>query len=306
MLLKFAIKDFKDDRVFRQISKSTLTNYMGCLHEFHDYCIAHEIVDTHDITRQTLKEYLIYCQIERVNNATTINSKLRSLKIFFNYMEEIEVYTEKNNPGKKVDYVKADVRIEVFSNSQIQQMLSYYRRVKARNKNLYAYRDSTIIITLLATGIRKGELINLKWSDVDLDNRHIILFGKLRTQTSIPMADKLQKELVEYQLFCIRHFNKLPIYVFVTSEGKPMSAQAVNSVFRRLKLKMNFPNVRCCAYDFRHTFAHRFLMNGGDVFTLQKLMRHSSIEMTQRYLAIWGTALKEQNEKYNPLNNLDI
>lgn len=154
MLLKFAIKEFQEDREFRQISKATLTNYMGCLKEFHTYCLEEkEIIEVMDITSGTIKSYLIYCQKERGNNPTTINSKLRSIKIFFNYLQEIEIFNEKNNPVHKVNYVRANVKIEVFSDEQIHEMLSYYRKLKTRDKSLYAYRDSTIIITLLGTGI---------------------------------------------------------------------------------------------------------------------------------------------------------
>ncbi len=54
MLLKFAIKDFKEDREFKQIAKATLTNYMGCLKEFHHYCIEKEIVNTAEITNSSV------------------------------------------------------------------------------------------------------------------------------------------------------------------------------------------------------------------------------------------------------------
>lgn len=306
LLIRYAIQDFKEDREFKQISKATLTNYMGCLQEFHKYCIEMEIVDITDVSSSTVKNYLIYCQKQRNNNPTTINSKLRSLKIFFNYLEEVEIFTSKNNPTKKTNYIRANVKIEVFSDVQIKEMLSYYRRLKSRDKSFYAYRDSTIIVNLLGTGMRLGELINLKWSDIDFQNRSIIVFGKLKTQTSIPMADKLHTELLEYHAYCKKEFEKIPVHVFVNRNGKQLTADAIKNIFKRLKEKMNFTNVRCSAYDFRHTFAHRFLTNGGDVFTLQKLLRHSSIAMTQRYLAIWGTALHERNEKFNPLNNIDI
>jgi integrase/recombinase XerD len=306
LLLKFAIKEFQEDREFRQISNATLTNYMGCLKEFHTYCLEKEIIEVTDITSNTIKSYLIYCQRERGNNPTTINSKLRSIKIFFNYLQEIEIFNEKNNPIHKVNYIKANVKIEVFSDEQINEMLSYYRRFKTRDKSLYAYRDSTIIITLLGTGMRLGELCNLKWTDIDFENQHIILFGKLKTQTSIPMADKLKSEIQEYKLFCQKQFGKLPMFVFVDRTGKQLTPNAVKNMFKRLKQIINFPNVRCCAYDFRHTFAHRFLMNGGDVFTLQKLLRHSSPAMTERYLAIWGTALQERANQFNPLNKFNL
>lgn len=306
LLLKYAIKDFQEDREFNQISKATMINYMGTLKEFHQYCLENEIIDLTDITQQVVKQYLIYEQKEKNNNPTTINSKLRSLKIFFNYLQQAEIITSKTNPTQKINYVHAHVQIEVFSDNQISQMLSYYRRLKTRDKDFYAYRDSTIIITLLGTGMRLGELCNLKWSDIDFENKNIILLGKLKSQTSIPMADRLHSELLEYKLVCTKQFKKLPQYVFVARTGEKLLPSSVQNIFKRLKKVMNFPNVRCCAYDFRHTFAHRFLMNGGDVFTLQKLLRHSSIAMTQRYLAIWGTALQERANQFNPLNQFDL
>lgn len=58
MLLKFAIQQFKEDREFKQIAKATMTNYMGCLKEFHHYCVEREIVDVAEITTSTIKQYL--------------------------------------------------------------------------------------------------------------------------------------------------------------------------------------------------------------------------------------------------------
>lgn len=307
MLLKFAIKDFLDDREFKNLSKQTISGYRFTLEEFHDYCIQNEIVDVSDVTSSNIKSYLMHCQKERKNNPTSINHKLGNLKTFFNYLEkEVEIFTSKNNPARRVLPIKTEIHIEVFTDQQIQQMLGYYRRLKYRDKSFFSYRDTAIIITLLGTGIRLGELINLKWADIDFQNFTITVFGKKRQQSSIPVTAKLQKELAEYKIFTSQHFSKIPEYVFTDANGQALTDNAVKNVFKRLAKIMNFKNVRLSAHTFRHSFAHRCLMSGMDIFTLQRLLRHSDISMTQKYLALWGTALREQNDKFNPLNDIEI
>jgi site-specific recombinase XerD len=306
-LLKFALQEFKADREYRNISPRTLNNYMQILNEFHDFCIKHEVVNLEDVNQSIVKNYLIYCAKERKNNPTTVNSKLHILKVFFNYFEhEMEVFTPKTNPAKRLGYAREDIKIEVFSDAQIKQMLSYYRKLKQRDKSLFAYRDYFLIIFLLGTACRLGETVNLRWSDVDLHNQVITVLGKKRIASSIPMTDALKREFLEYKLFVEQYFGQLPEYVFTDRNGNKLTDNALKMVFKHLKEKMNFKNVRLSAHTFRHTAAHRMLMAGADVGTVQKMLRHSNVSMTLRYVALWGTALKEQNDKYNPLNHLDI
>lgn len=307
MLLKFAIQDFKDDREYKNLSAKTITNYLMTLDEFQDFSAKNEILNVEDVTQSHVKSYLLHCQKERNNNPTTRNSKLHTLKIFFNYLENEELITSKQNPIKKIGYVKEEIKIEVFSDEQIKQMLTYLRRIRERERSYNAYRDYTIIITMLGCGIRLGELCNLKWEDVQFKYNTITVIGKKREQSSIPITDKLVKELAEYRLYCEQEFEQLSDYVFVSKRSNDrLSEQAVKCMFKRLKKALNFKNVRLSAHTFRHSYCHRLLMAGCDTLTLQKLLRHTQLSMTQRYVALWGTALKEQNDKYNPLNNFDI
>lgn len=306
MLLKFAIQDFMDDREFKNLSVETIKSYNNTLQEFHDYCVENEIIDVLDIKPRIIKNYLIYCQKVRKNKTTSINHKLRNLKIFFNYLEEIEVVDKKTNAAKKINHIKEDVKIEVFTDYQIKQMLNYYRRLKTRDKAFYSYRDYTIIVTLLGTGIRLGELVNLQWRHIDLKNGIMSIFGKKRITRSIPLTEKLIKELAEYYVFCQQYFDELNEYVFTDNQNERMSRNAVQNMFKRLKEIMNFKNVRLSCHTFRHTFAHRCLTSGMDVFSLQNMLGHQKLEQTMKYVALWGTALKEVNEKHNPLNNLDF
>lgn len=306
MLLKFAVQDFLEDRRFKNLSPSTVNGYELFFQMFENYCLEKEIIDIDEITANTIKGFLLYLKNDKKNNPTSINTKLKNLKTFFNYLEQEEIIAEKKNPTSKLTYVKETIKIETFTDEQIKQMLNYFKRFKSRNKTYYSVRDYTIIIFLLGTGVRLGELVNLRWKDINFDASIVTVIGKIREYSSIPMSEKLRKEMREYQIFCERYFKELPEYVFIDNQGVKLTDNAIKNMFKRLKHIMNFKDVRLSCHTFRHTFAQRCLMAGMDVFTLQKLLRHKKLEMTERYLSLWGTALSEQNEKYNPLNGLNI
>ncbi len=306
MLLKFAFQEFLCDRELKNVSSTTITHYKDFFKLFGQYCTEQEIINAEDVTTGTIKSFLLVQKNERGNNPTTINTKLKHLKAFFNFLEQEEIIPNKQNPTKRIQKAKEEIKIEVFSDNHIKQMLGYYRRLKYRDKSFFSVRDHSIILFLLGTGVRLGELVNLKWQHVLFDQGIITVYGKKREYSSIPMSDKLKKEMREYKIFSEQTFDKLPEYVFTNTKGKKLSENSVKCMFKRLKDIMNFSDVRLSAHTFRHSFANRCLLAGMDVFSLQKLLRHSKLQQTERYLAIWGTALHEQNEKYNPLNNLDI
>ena len=121
-MLKFAIQDFLDDRKFKNVTPKTIESYKNILKHFLDFCNENEILNVQDVTPNTIKKYLLHCQ-NRGNNSTTTNTKLQRIKAFFNYMIEIEVIEK--NPAEKFQRAKEDIKIDVFSDYHIKQMLNY-------------------------------------------------------------------------------------------------------------------------------------------------------------------------------------
>jgi integrase/recombinase XerD len=221
-------------------------------------------------------------------------------------MQQVELVDARTNPTKAVKPVKAPTTVDVFTDQQIREMLGYFGRIKGRDKTLYAYRDYAMVVVLLGTGMRLGELVNLRWDDVDFLNKVITVIGKKRQQSSIPMTAKLRKELSEYRVFVDETFKRRPEFVFTDRTGAGMTDNGVKCIFKRLKEVMNFDGVRLSPHTFRHTFASRMVKAGADAFTVQKMLRHTALAMTMRYVNLFGTALKEQNDKYNPLNGVEL
>lgn len=303
MLLKFAYEDFIADRKFKNTTQTNIDNYNRLLKPFITHCLDKNLQNVEDVNYSDVRDYLILQQ-EKGNNATTINTKLLRIRAFFNYLLDERIILV--NPSKKIKMQKTDIKIDVYTDNQIQQMLAYYRSLRRKEKTYFSYRGYLLIILLLGTGLRKTETINLKWFDVDIKNLTITVFGKNRKRESIYITEKLAKEISYYKSFCEKHFDMLNEYVFVNRDNTQITNYAMTKIFDNLQKHMNFKDVRVSAHTFRHTFCHRLAVGGMSAFAIQKMMRHQNVNVTMRYVAMWGNELREQNDKYNPLNNLDI
>lgn len=304
MLLKFVIQDFYEDREFKNVTPQTMETYKLILNEMLRFFNENEVLIVEDVSPSHVKQYIIHCK-DKGNKPTTTNTKLHRTRAFFNNMVECEVI--KKSPATKVPKAKEDIRIDVFTDYHIKQLLHYYRRIN-RKKPFVAYRDHTNIIVLIGTGIRLSELTTLKWTDLDIGNQTLSLFGKNRKRESIPVTEKVIHELSSYHLYCEQVFGReyLSDYIFTNRYNKEFTPDALKNVFKRLARIMNFKDVRLSAHTFRHTFCQRCIHSGMSTFAIQKLMRHSSIAVTEKYAAMWGNDLKEQNDKYNPLNTVEV
>ena len=273
------------------------------LKPFIEYCIAKGLNNVADVRYSHIRDYLIECQ-QKGNQPSTINSKIQRMRAFYNYLLEEKVVKE--NIALKVKQQKEDVKIDVFTDEQIYQMLAYYRSLRRKEQTYFSYRGYLLILLLLGTGLRRKEVIQLKWTDVDIANLTLSVYGKNRQYETVFLTEKLAKELSIYGAFCKQHFGHDNEYVFLNRDNAPMTDFSISQVFDNLRVKMNFKDVRVSPHTFRHTFCHRLAMSGMSAFAIQKVMRHKSIAVTMRYVAMWGNELKKENEKHNPLNSLDI
>ena len=130
----------------------------------------------------------------------------------------------------------------------------------------------TILITAYSTGMRRGEILNLKWENVDLEEKYILVEDSKNDESRyIPINKQLNKALKSVKL-------KTSEYVF-SQKGEPVGSfkTAFNAAIKRSGVS------RFTFHDLRHTFASNLVMKGVDLATVQELLGHKSIIMTKRY-----------------------
>jgi integrase/recombinase XerC/integrase/recombinase XerD len=229
----------------------------------------------------------------------SIQNYVRGLRAFFNWLHR-EGYTE--------DHILADLRpprvpqklVEVVTEDEIRRILSCLDSDTASG-----CRDRAIIITALDTGLRLSELTNLKMVDSHLDQGYLKIMGKGSKERIVPIGGVSQKVLQRY----VFHFRSEPLRpdednLFLTLEGRPMSGNAVRLIFSRLAQKSGVKRLH--AHLCRHTFATNYLINGGDVFSLQQILGHSSLEMVRRYVTLASAQVRVQHRKFSPMDRMNL
>jgi integrase/recombinase XerD len=307
MILNMAINNFIKAKRVSKVTQKTIDNYNETFSSFQGFCVSKDIVEVSEIDKNLIMDYILFLQEERGNEAGTVDFRLRILRTFFKYLKEEEII--KKNPMERIQFHAPKPNIVVFTPQQIECMLDHYASIKERINAWTAYRDYTLIMTFIHTGIRLGEAANLLWSKVNIETKEISVMGKLQHYTTAYMTDELQKELTEYKRICLRQFETLPEYVFCNKKGQRLGENAMKCIFKRLSdnmlkgknTKEIFSNKpRISAHTFRHYYCS-MMVQEKSAFVVQQLMRHSSIAVTQRYVHLWKNHLKDEVADFNPL-----
>lgn len=229
----------------------------------------------------------------------TIRGHVETLKAFFSWLYE-EEYTEYNKL-EKLEPPKVPRKFaEVLSDEEIKRVLSTLDQ-----SNGLGTRNAAIIMTLLDTGLRCAELANLTIDDSHIEQGYLKVMGKGSKERVVPIGASVQKTLLRY----IYYFRPEPIRpdiknLFLTIEGRPMTVENVQLMIKRLGKASGVP--RLDAHLCRHTFATNYLINGGDVFSLQQILGHTSLEMVRRYVSLASAHVTVQHRKFSPMDRINV
>ena len=248
------------------------------------------------VTENMLKEVLIQ-MIDKGLSPTTINHRVRSLKQFYRYLVADAMVT--NNPTEKLDRKKPQrTIIETFSEEQLNALLAIPDKSR-----FVGFRDYTLILLLLDTGVRLSELVGIKLADLKLtDNEVIITEAKGGKNRRVFVSPKTKEALKKY----IRIRGDIPgnPYLLIGSEDQPMKRRNVQERLSIYGKQLKLEGVRVSPHTFRHTFAKMYIMRGGDAFSLQALLGHSTLDMVKHYVNLWGSDLQKMHRQFSPVNHL--
>ena len=220
----------------------------------------------------------------------SINSYTRTLKSFFSWCNEQGI-TRLNIPLYKAE----ETVKETYSDAELAALL---KKPDIRKATFAEYRDWVIINFLLNCGSRAATVRAIQIRDVDLDAGMVFYrHTKNRKAQVIPLCSAMIAILREYQ----RHRGGEPTdYLFCTETGSQLTENGLRQSIARYNTRRGVQ--KTSIHLFRHTFARKYLIDcGGDAFTLQKLLGHSTLAMTKHYCAIFDADLTKNYDNFSPL-----
>ena len=223
----------------------------------------------------------------------SINSYTRTLKSFFSWCNEQGI-TRINIPLYKAE----ETVKETYSDAELAALL---KKPDIRKATFAEYRDWVIINFLLNCGSRAATVRAIQIRDVDLDGGMVFYrHTKNRKAQVIPLCSAMVAILREY----LRHRGgEAADYLFCTETGSQLTENGLRQSIARYNTRRGVQ--KTSIHLFRHTFARKYLIDcGGDAFTLQKLLGHSTLAMTKHYCAIFDADLTKNYDNFSPLAQL--
>lgn len=234
-------------------------------------------------TTDEIRAYLVAYQ--QINNCSkvTVDNVRRNISSFFSWLEE-EDYILKS-PMRRIHKIKTKTIVkETISDEGIEQLRDHCTQK----------RDIAIIDLLYSTGIRVGELVNLNISDVDLEQRECVVFGKGDKERRVYFDAKAKIHLKEY--LDLRTDHNPALFVTLDAPFDRLKISGVEIRLRELGRSVGLNKIH--PHKFRRTMATRAIDRGMPIEQVQKILGHSQIDTTMQYAIVNQNNVKNSHRKY--------
>jgi integrase/recombinase XerC len=287
-----AVASFLDYIKNKSASSHTSINYAVDLKQFSDYLEEQKIERLEDVDTPRLRAYLRGLFGWGYSKAS-IARKLSALRSFFSYLKETGVL--ERDVSRTLRGPSAPKNIPRALSTEAVNVLF---EMAAHSED--PARDTAILEVLYGCGLRISELAGLKWDNVDMEERWLIILGKGSKERRVPFGSYAQKALE--QLWGKKTSGNG--FVFAGRKGKPLTVRTVHrivtTVASRGGLDGGTPHV------LRHSCATHLLERGASLKFVQELLGHENLATTQIYLTISASWMKESYMANHPRANLEM
>ena len=239
-----------------------------------------------------IRRYLVYLKNERNNKPSTRNSKLSALGSYYFFLECYEYIEEDQNPTLLIRKAKVSRQLPIYLTKEEAEQL-----IEAASRSSCPERDVAILRVMIQTGIRVGELVKLRLSDIDFKERTLFIQGKGHRERLVPITEKTCEVLNAYlDLRCqIVNNNEA---LFLNQHHKPLKQGPLYTLFKKLCLTAGVIKPKLSVCHLRHTCLTLLLQEGADLMALKKLAGHQSLRTTQLYIHVTQVQLRQAMKKH--------
>ena len=288
------VEDFLEHlRYQKAYSPLTLKAYSRDLWELTSFLQDEFETELGDLTREHLRSWLVFLTQEKELKPSSVARKLASVRSFFQYALRKGLMRTDPSLGLKAPKVQAALP-KIVKEQELLDLLASERFPDGWEGT----RDRLILEMFYQTGMRRAELIGLKWSDVFYSESQIRVIGKRNKERRIPLMPHLIRELNEFQSISADFLGTSSDHVFTGKRGGRMSPglvyKVVNHYLQGTFSSQNSPHV------LRHSFATHMLDKGADLNSLKELLGHASLAATQVYTHNSLEKIKKAYEQAHP------
>ena len=290
-----AFEDFIKEKEFQNKAQSTIRNYKQSYNYFREYHDFDETTLVKDVEKPMVYEFIGFKRSENISEAS-VNHYLRDIRTFLYWcMDEPREYLK---PFKIKEGTSQELKPKIVNEDEIERLL--IKPTGRRDGDFVEWRSYAIVCWILGTGNRAGTIVDVRLGDLDYNKKEITLsHTKNKKAQGIPFSDSLKSVIKEYvKLYRSEAENE--DYLFSNIGNEKLTYNALRLAHTRYCQDREVENKSL--HSLRHTFAYNYMKSGGDVMRLQKILGHSNLTVTRRYVNLMIEDLKYEYEDHSMLD----